>query len=575
LFIEKYVRVMGKTAQAAQDLALEMMRQWLTLAKPSDFANETDFADAFFEIARGAYQEAFESEAAAAAIKKATGETYKFYRLKDESIFGAEGSPVSLAFGAPDTRSLKFFEKLDSFYFSKFLRNDDAAKPLRKFLADEYISKGAALFGRETPESLDDFRKAAGGALDKLNDKAVYRIAFNSVARIRNWAHVGSLAQAGFELAEYVAVIDKRTTEICREIDGKRLRVAPAQARIEQLNKLTPGEFALEVYESNAMREYRKDPVAWIQQRLTNGILDDDALAQNIGLPPLHILCRTWLEGVFDDAELATPAPAPASEPKPVATLTAAEARAQLRKIDDGYAIKLEDAQRRIDRANLRAAAATELRRELLLSEITAENQALIDLQQKRLTEMRALLEVSDPVNISFKFAKRVGPKVKALAKEGVDLFRRFVSADFLEGKTVTINQTAKRAFQDGEGIWISPNDHVAVVVHELGHWLEQHAPEILQGVVDFHARRTAGESAQRLRDLFPRHGYRRDEWTKKDNYLRAYMGKTYSRGGKVWATEFVSMGLEQFARDPQALAAHDPELFDLIYDLARLKKKQ
>lgn len=568
---------MGKTAQAAQDLALEMMRQWLTLAKPSDFASETDFADAFFEIVRGAYQEAFESDTAAAAIKKATASTYKFYRLKDDSIFGASGSPVSLAFGAPDLRSLKFFENLDSFYFSKFLRNDDAAKPLRKFLADEYLRKGAALFGRETPESLDDFRQAAGGALGNINDKAVYRIAFNSVARIRNWAHVGSLAQAGFELAEYVAVIDKRTTEICREIDGKRLRVAPAQARIEQLNQLTPGAFALEVYESTAMRAYRKDPVAWIQQRLTNGILDDDALAQNIGLPPLHILCRTWLEGVFDDAELATPAPAtaPASEPKPSVILTAAEARAQLLKIDDAYAIKLEDAQRRIDRALTRAATATELRRELLLSEISSERQALNELKQKRLSEMHALLEVSDPVKFSFKFAKRVGPKVKALAKQGVELFQRFVSADFLEGKTVEVSQVARRAFARGDGIWISPNDHVAVVVHELGHVFERNAPEILQAIVDFHTRRTAGELAQRLRDLFPRHGYRRDELTKKDNYLHAYMGKTYSAGGAIRATELVSMGLEMFARDPQALAAHDPELFDLIYDLARLKKKQ
>lgn len=566
---------MGPHAEAAQAAALDEIGDFLRKSEPRDFKDADDFADALYQVVESAYRKTFEDEAAK-TIKAATKATYSFYRLKDETPFGDHGSPVGLKFGAPDRRSIEFFDEVDRWYFSKFMRNDDAAKPLRNFLREEYLDKGAALFGRETPESLDDFRKAAGGKLDNLTDPQIKRIVHGSVQRIRNWAHVGSLHQGGFELARYIAILDARTTPICRKINGKLIRVGTAHQRIGELTQLEPGEFALQMYESTAAREYQKDPVAWIEKRLTNNIVDDDALKQNIGLPPLHIACRTRLEGVFEELDGETgPAPAPDAPEPETGELSAKQARVRLTEIEANYAVKREDLQAAIAKSGLRVYDATGERQSVLLEEIARQRLELAELEKARLKEMHDTLAVPEPVKFDLAFQGRVGKAVKAVVNEGVALFQRLVGSDFLEGGKLAAKQTPTRAFHQAGTIAITPRSDVGTVVHEIGHWLEQSSPEILQRIIDFHEERTKGEQEEQLSKLFPGHGYRRDERTKKDDYLHAYMGKVYRSGGKIRATEQVAMGLEQFARDPMKLLQHDPEMFDLIYEVARLKKKK
>lgn len=454
------------------------------------------------------------------------------------------------------------------------MRNDDAANPLRKFLREEYLDKGAALFGRETPESLDDFRKAAGGALDRLNDVQVKRIVHGSVQRIRNWAHIGSLHQAGFELARYVAILDAKTTEICESIDGKMLRVGTAYQRVTELTKLAPGDFAAVMYESTVAREYQKNPAAWILQRITDDIVDDDALLQNIGLPPLHIGCRTRVEGVFDELGGKEPAIAPASPESSRTELTAQAARTRLGDIEKNYQAKREALETELAKSRLRAYEASGERRQLLADEVERQELELAQLNRSRLNEMHALLAVNEPVKFDLKFEGRVSKAVKAIATEGVKLFQRLVSNDALAGRTLTVKATASRAHQVNELIALTPRNTVPVVVHEIGHWLEQHSPDVLAKIIEFFERRTKDEKEQQLADLFPGSGYKRTEKTKKDDFLHAYMGKVYRNlNGKIWATELVSMGLEEMARDPYRLARFDSELFDLIYEIARMKK--
>lgn len=565
---------MGPHADAAKGAALGEIRAFLAGSQPSDFQDADDFADALYQVVETAFRATF-AEDAARAIKHATRATYSFYRLKDETPFGENGSPVGLKFGAPDRRAIEFFDSVDSWYFSKFMRNDDAARPLRNFLRAEYLEKGAALFGRETAESLDDFRKAAGGKLDKLTDPQIKRIVHGSVQRIRNWAHVGSLHQAAFELARYVAILDSRTTPICRKINGKMIRVGTAQQRISELTQLEPGEFALQMYESTPAREYQKDPVAWIEKRLTNNIVDDDALKQNIGMPPLHLNCRTRLEGVFEELDGETgPAPAPDAPAPEQTEFSAKQARDKLAELDANYAAQRKTLETERTKAELRAYSATGPRKQVLLDEIARLQGELAQLQKARLKEMHDTLAVPDPVQFTLRFQGRVNSKVKAVVQDGVALFQRLVSSDFIAGQTLVAKQTASRAYHSAGTIAITPHSDVATVVHEIGHWLEQSAPEILQRIVDFHDQRTKGDQEEALYKLFPGRGYKRDEKTKKDNYLHAYMGKAYREfNGKVRATEQVSMGLEQFARDPFRLAQHDPEMFDLIYEVARMKK--
>ena len=116
------------------------------------------------------------------------------------------------------------------------------------------------------------------------------------------------------------------------------------------------------------------------------------------------------------------------------------------------------------------------------------------------------------------------------------------------------------RAFHQGQSIHITNKDTPAVVIHEMGHFLEEHSPGMHRKVMAFYDSRTVGEKAVSLGS-----GYGRGELTKKDKFIDKYMGKVYPK-----ASEIVSMGLQYFYNDPAKLAVKDPGMFDFIYNLVR-----
>lgn len=302
--IEEYLQVISPFADEARDVAIAKLRSYLQQATPADFDSAEDFAAKLFDQIKVAYDGTFASSAAAKAVKQATKAIYTFYRLRDETVFGAEGSPVKLSFGAPDRRAIRFFDDLDHFYFSKYVDNSRAE--IKNFLKQEYLEKGAALFGRETPESLDDFRKAAAGKLDNINDRGVKLIVQNGVQRIRNYAHINSLRQARIKVATIVAILDQRTSHICRTLDGKKIRIGVAAETVDRLTELEPGDYAQEMFqtaEAKAMRVANSDPEAaekYFESKVTDGYVNDDIIESGLGLPPYHPNCRTRLEGVVE-----------------------------------------------------------------------------------------------------------------------------------------------------------------------------------------------------------------------------------------------------------------------------------
>jgi hypothetical protein len=295
------LRVIAPVADAAVRSALNRLRGFLRDASQDDFDDADDFAEQLVGEIQAAYEATFSTARAVGIVKRTVKAIYSFYRLRDGTPFDSDKAPIRLKFGAPDTRSIRFFEKVDKWYFSKFADNRNTG--LREFLRDEYLAKGAALFGRETSESLDDFRQAAGDKLKNLTDRSVKAIVQTSVQRARNWGHVGSLHQAKFARARYVAMLDARTTDLCRGIDGKELRVATAQAAIERLSLLEPGDFAAELYESKDGKAFARDPLSYLDKFTESDgkTVSDDLVVSGIPIPPLHPNCRTRLAGVFEE----------------------------------------------------------------------------------------------------------------------------------------------------------------------------------------------------------------------------------------------------------------------------------
>lgn len=164
----------------------------------------------------------------------------------------------------------------------------------------------------------------------------------------------------------------------------------------------------------------------------------------------------------------------------------------------------------------------------------------------------------------------------KALAQsldKAFEFLGNVVSKDALDGKGVDILTTASRAHADLHGAFINGKRMGAdVVVHEMGHIIEQRQPALLAKSLHFRGTRTIGETPRWLG-----HPYQRseislfDEWAKLggDNYT----GKVYRNyTGKDFASEILSMGLQRLFSNPVEFWKNDPAFFDFTINLIRGK---
>lgn len=115
------------------------------------------------------------------------------------------------------------------------------------------------------------------------------------------------------------------------------------------------------------------------------------------------------------------------------------------------------------------------------------------------------------------------------------------------------------------------PTGGLRTALHEFGHRIQAALPDLDRLFQDYHARRTAGEPLQRLRDLVPGAGYGPGEKTRPDKWMDAYFGKVYDeQRGTIGegALEMLTMTLERMLdRDVTALRLlyqRDRELFEL-----------
>ena len=106
--------------------------------------------------------------------------------------------------------------------------------------------------------------------------------------------------------------------------------------------------------------------------------------------------------------------------------------------------------------------------------------------------------------------------------------------------------------------------------IHESMHWLEDFNTHVHKRCVEFLEHRCKGETPQSLRRLTGL-GYRPTEKARPDNFFNAYCGKDYvDINGNRYATEVLSMGVEQMLRGPVAFAKQDPEYFNFVVSVLK-----
>lgn len=186
---------------------------------------------------------------------------------------------VGATLGGKDNVSIQFLSGWSNGLFIAPGMGQDVAA----FLVERYFENGAALFGRESSDEMQDFRNAA---VVDWNDEETYRVIQYYVQRVRNYGHIESLYQAGFEQARVVShswpekyvhhfqngetVTAYEVARTChQEKDCNLLDIFSIYHRLQWIKGLSFDDYERKVY------------------------------GRDLGFPPFNIECACSLEGYF------------------------------------------------------------------------------------------------------------------------------------------------------------------------------------------------------------------------------------------------------------------------------------
>ena len=177
--------------------------------------------------------------------------------------------------------------------------------------------------------------------------------------------------------------------------------------------------------------------------------------------------------------------------------------------------------------------------------------------------------------------------KGRAEAQEGLDAFNKLCGTGTVNGQKVEVKRTnrSRSFYRDkltrtyagfgaggkdmtvtvGGEVHLSSWSSARTMIHEMGHWLENRDPKIAKRVQSFLARRTRGETAQKLSVLTGDSAYKAYEVAKPDKFMDAYVGKVYGTGSEV-----ISMGLQYMFSGAAKFAKQDPDFFDFMISVLR-----
>lgn len=331
--------------------------------------------------------------------------------------------------------------------------------------------------------------------------------------------------------------------------------------------------------------------------RPAEGLLTDkrtEAFPDGGGYPPRHPRCRCEITPETDFT-----APRITRQVEPTSTEpTAEQARATLEEIDRRAAAAIAEQERlytafdprfkqiyeKQNRVMARYGNATDpdvlsaLEKEY--SDLVKQLDALADeraqftnnirrIQEQAQRDQRQAVYVSRPANNSLDIPAGVQAVERERWQAGIDEFNKLVDRSVFTDSKIPVKALGRngRAYYSpsrGE-VALSPDSGPWVVVHELGHALEDKGG-LLSKALEFFDRRTEGDLWEQLADIHPGRGYDDSERVKRDRWLEPYMGKDYNRN----ATELVSMGVQFLHERPAQFAKDDPDMFDFIFNLVR-----
>lgn len=188
-------------------------------------------------------------------------------------------------------------------------------------------------------------------------------------------------------------------------------------------------------------------------------------------------------------------------------------------------------------------------------------------LEEKTALEVGKILQVENGVTLNTKCS----PKMQEVTDKLKNCLDGVIPATNFNNAEMTVRKNEGRAKHSGSTIYISAKEDIGTAIHETMHHLEEHSDHVLMNSLAFATSRTQGDKQESLKRLTGL-SYRRDEVCKKDNFFNPYCGKLYDvYGGRdktfknAYASEVMSMGIQELFTNPKEFAKNDREYFDFV----------
>lgn len=193
---------------------------------------------------------------------------FKAYESAQKEVIGSS----TISFNVVDRRAIAALDEHNIYWV--------------KTLFDRQIQDTARIIGQQAIRNGLDYNQAAALFDEQLSEKtqtygnAYWRgFAQNVITRSRSLGQTEAYVKAQIERFEIRAVLDHRTTPICREMHG---RVIEVQKAVQMRNALIEAKSPDEVLEI----------VPWVKAEQVEGV-DSAHLPAGLSMPPFHFRCRT------------------------------------------------------------------------------------------------------------------------------------------------------------------------------------------------------------------------------------------------------------------------------------------
>jgi|GEM_PF-3958718 len=175
------------------------------------------------------------------------------------------------------------------------------------YIRDKFSKDTSDIINRELSDLLErggtkrEFAQTLETALEgHVEESKTYweLLADHTLTKIQNMGHVSGYETAGVQYVKIVAVIDNKTTPICRAMNGKVFKVADFRKQYDKI---------IHAAAHHDLKAYKAAQPMVSGKAMSGEISDEDIKRLGIKLPPYHFRCRTTHVAYFSNPKGIVP----------------------------------------------------------------------------------------------------------------------------------------------------------------------------------------------------------------------------------------------------------------------------